>query len=288
MRIDFSVVTRLFLLWLLLVSSALAGEQGLLWHISGKGVDSHLFGTMHSEDPRVTTLPTVVERHFDAADTLMLEISLDQQTQMAVALEMMLPEESSLSAIVGEKLAKQAQQAMQGLGIPSEVTEQMQPWATVVTLSMPKMESGLVLDILLYQRGEEAGKTFHPLESPQEQLAVFTGLSNSEQATLLRSVLKEYKSYPPMFEKLTEIYLRRDLTALVKLSDENPMSSDPALQQKMMNRLLDQRNQRMVSRMEPQLQKGRVFVGVGALHLPGEQGLITLLRRQGYSVTAVY
>jgi uncharacterized protein YbaP (TraB family) len=277
-----------FLLWWLLLSSAFAAEQGLLWHISGRGADGTLFGTMHSEDPRVTTLPEAVERHFNAAEMLMLEVSLDAQTQMAVALAMMLPESSSLSAVVGEGLGKQAQQAMLGFGIPPEVTERMQPWATVITLSMPKMETGQVLDLLLYQRAVQAGKSFQPLESPQEQLAVFTDLSNSEQKTLLRSVLMEYKSYPAMFERLTEAYLRRDLAAIVRMGEENPMSSDPTLQQKLTRRLLEERNRRMVERMEPQLQQGKVFIGVGALHLPGEQGLIALLRQRGYTVQAVY
>lgn len=282
------VLARIFVLWLVLLSGAYASERGLLWHISGNGADSYLFGTMHSEDPRVTRLPEAVSRKLSAADTLMLELALDEQAQMAVALEMFLPEGSSLSAVVGEALGKQAQQAMLEFGIPPEVTERMQPWATVVTLSMPKLETGQVLDVLLYQHGVERGMTFQPLETPQEQLAVFTSLTNSEQKALLRSVLEEYKSYPPMFEAMTEAYLQRDLEALSRMSDENPMSNDAALQQKLMKRLLDERNQRMVSRMVPLLSNGKVFVAVGALHLPGEVGLIRLLRQRGYSVDPIY
>lgn len=275
-------------LWMALLSSAFASEQGLLWHISGKGVDSYLFGTMHSEDPRVTTLPEAIESRFNEATTLMLEVSLDEQTQLTVAQEMLLPQGSSLSAVVGEELAKKAQVAMQEFGVPPEVTERMQPWATVVTLSMPKMETGMVLDMLLFMKGQQAGMSFQPLETPDEQLAVFTNLTASEHQSMLRSVLKDYKSYPQMFEQMTELYLKRDLAALKKMGDDNPMSGDPALQQKLMHRLLDERNRRMVSRMEPVMQKGKTFVAVGALHLPGEGGLISLLRQRGYQVTPIY
>lgn len=288
MRPLYSTTTRVFLLWLLLLSTASATEQGLLWHISGKGADSYLFGTMHSEDPRITTLPEVVARHFDAADTLMLEVSLDDKTQMAVAAAMMLPPGSLLSSVVGEELAREAQQAMLERGIPPEVTERMQPWATVVTLSMPQMQTGLVLDQLLYQRAQLSGKRFVPLESAEDQLSVFSGLSHDEQRALLRHVLNEYMAYPEMFEQLTEAYLKRDLAAIVRMGEENPMSGDPGLQQKMMERLIDVRNRQMVERMVPQLQGRKVFVAVGALHLPGETGLISLLRKQGYRLSPLY
>lgn len=287
MRRAYTLLASVVLLWLAQLSIAVAAEQGLLWHISGKGAEGYLLGTMHSDDPRVIRLQQAVQRYLDAADTLMLEVALDAQTQMAVAQEMMLPVSSSLSAVVGEELGRQAQQAMLGLGVPPEVTERMQPWATVVTLSMPKMESGLVLDAQLYQQGIAAGKKFVPLESPEEQLSVFTGLSNDEQKALLRHVLSEYQSYPAMFEQLTEAYLRGDLEAIVRMSKANPMSSDPALQQKMMTSLLEERNQRMVARLVPELGKGKVFVAVGALHLPEEQGLLALLRQRGFQVRAV-
>ncbi len=288
MKEHFSMLTRLFLLWLLLVSTAFAGEQGLLWHISGKGVDSYLFGTMHSEDPRVTRLPAEVEQRFMAADTVVLEVSLDAQTEMAAAAQMMLPQESSLTALVGEALSAQAKQAMLSRGVPPAVTERLQPWATVLVLSMPRQQGGLVLDKLLYDRAQAEGKRFQALESVEEQIAVFTSLSIDEQKALLQTVLKEYQGYPLLFEQMTEAYLSGDLAQLVKISDANPMTSDPELHAKVMTKLLDHRNRRMVKRMQTMLMEGKVFVAVGALHLPGETGLISLLRQQGYAITPLY
>lgn len=277
-----------FLLWLLLCASAFADEQGVLWQISGKGGDGYLFGTMHSEDPRVLTLPPLVEQHFSAATTLMVEIALDAETEAAVAGYMVLPPEQSLTSVVGEALAGEARQAMLGRGVPPEVTERLQPWATVLTLSTPKQRSGLFLDKVLYERAQAGGKAFYPLESAEEQVGIFAGLSHAEQRELLRSVLQEYLSYPQMFERMTEAYLARDLGRLVAMSEENPISSDPALQQRLMARLLDERNRRMVERMVPRLREGGVFIAVGALHLPGESGLVTLLRQRGYVVEPLY
>lgn len=288
MRKCYTMVTRLLLLWFLLISTALASEQGLLWHISGKGVDSYLFGTMHSDDPRVARIPSQVERHFTKADTLMLEVSLDAQTEMAVALQMMLPSDTSLSSLLGDALGRQAQQAMLTRGIPPEVTERFQPWAVTLTLSMPEQKSGQFLDKLLYQRALQSGKAFQPLESADEQIAVFARLSIDEQKDMLRQTLKDYQDYPRLFEQMIEAYLNRDLARLEQISNDHAMSENRALQDKVMARLLEQRNHRMVERMEPHLQQGIVFVAIGALHLPGDEGLIALLRQRGYRLSRIY
>lgn len=288
MQACFSMVARLFLLWLLLVSAAFAGEPGLLWHVSGKGADGYLFGTMHSEDPRVTRLPAEVEHHFAAATTLVLEIPLDEQSERAAAVQMVLPAGSSLTALVGEALSGQVTEAMLTRGVPPEATERLQLWATVLTLSMPKPRTGLVLDKLLYQQALAGGKKFKPLESINEQVAIFTALTLDEQKALLRNVLEEYQGYPALFEQMTEVYLARDLSRLMALSEENPLSGDPALQAKVMERLFSQRNRRMAARIEPLLRQGGAFIAIGALHLPGEEGVIALLRQRGYQVNAVY
>ena len=55
-----------------------------------------------------------------------------------------------------------------------------------------------------------------------------------------------------------------------------------------MNRLIFQRNEKMVQRMKPLLEKIDAFIAVGAMHLPGEKGVLALLEKQGYEVTAIY
>jgi uncharacterized protein YbaP (TraB family) len=272
---------------LLLAFAAQADEQGLLWRIAGKGSESYLFATIHSDDPRVTRLPDEVQAGFGAADTLMLEMSLDAESEWYVAQQMLLAQEQSLTALVGEALGQQAQAAMSARGVPPQVTERLQPWAVVLTLSMPQQQSGQVLDLLLYQRAQAAAMHFQPLESAAEQVAVFASLSLEEQKALLRGVLEEYQDYPQLFERMIAAYLDGDLAALVAMNEAHPLSSDASLQQKMEQRLITQRNRRMVARMRPLLEQGRVFVAVGALHLPGPEGIISLLRQQGFTLTPV-
>ncbi|WP_316366168.1 TraB/GumN family protein [Candidatus Thiodiazotropha sp. CDECU1] len=247
-----------------------------------------MFGTIHSEDPRVTQLPEAVETYFNNADILMLEMSLDLMTSARVAGLMLQDADGSLSKQVGKSLAQEATVAMQSLGVPPQVTEFLQPWAVVMTLSAPPQVSGQFLDKKLYSKAIAAGKQFQPLESPEEQISVFTSMTIKEQKSLLHNVLDEYQSYPGMYKQLTKAYLARDLDKLVEISFANPMSDDPALQDKVMEQLLTRRNHRMVERMEAYFNQGKVFIAVGALHLVGEEGLISLLRQRGYTVSRIY
>ena len=206
---------------------------------------------------------------------------------MAVAKSMMLPAGSSLTQLLGESLAGEAKEAMLKRGVPEAVTERFRPWAIIVSLSMPPQSSGEFLDKVLYQRAQENGKRFKALETPQEQLSVFMGLSVEEQADMLRNVLAEYESYPQLFELMTEAYLAGDLERLVEINEGTPVSNDAATQERFMNALLSKRNHRMVQRILPLTQGRKLFVGVGALHLPGKDGLINLFRHRGYKVVSV-
>ncbi|MBT2972247.1 MAG: TraB/GumN family protein [Candidatus Thiodiazotropha sp. (ex Ctena orbiculata)] len=281
-------IIRSIVFCLLQVQTGIADEQGLLWQIQGKNTDAYLFGTIHSEDRRVTQLPEPVETSFNRAEILMLEVSLDQLTTATVATRMLQQADGSLSKQMGKSLAEEAAVAMQSRGVPPEVTDLMQPWAVVMTLSAPRQVSGEFLDKQLYNRAIADGKRFQPLEYPDEQLSVFTTLTLDEQKSLLRSVLDEYRTYPRMYERLTEAYLERDLDTLAEISFANPISDDPALQKKFMAGMLTGRNHRMLERMEPLFSQGKVFIAVGALHLVGAEGLISLLRQRGYKLKLLY
>ena len=276
----------------LLLASALQAEteKGLLWRVeTPQGAVSHLFGTIHSEDPRVLNMPPAVSQTFDTAKTLVLEMDLGAADGMAMGQAMMLPPGKNLQSLIGTELYRQSVNAMAERGYPEAIINRLQPWAVVLTLSMPQPKTGLFLDYVLYVRAAEQGKAVVGLEQMGEQLSVFTSLSMEEQVSLLRDTLRENDKFPQMFEQLIEAYLQRDLQALAALSEQQSMSaSDKALQQRFMGTLVDERNQRMVTRLLPLLEEGGVFAAVGALHLPGNAGLLAQLRQHGLRVSPVY
>ncbi len=286
----FLALLPLFLPLLLAAGATRAdSENALLWRVeTPQGAISYLFGTIHSEDPRVLTLPAPVRLAFSTANTLVLEMDLGRDEAAEMGRAMLLPPDKDLQSLIGADVYHQSVSAMAERGYAEAVVNRLQPWAVVLTLSMPQAETGLFLDYILYLQALEQGMTVLGLEQMNEQLGVFTSLSLDEQVSLLRDTLREHDEFPQMFEKLLQAYLQRDLRSLAELGEESMQGSDMALQQRFMGALLDERNKVMARRLLPLLEKGEVFAAVGALHLPGEQGLLAMLRRQGLRITPVY
>ena len=104
---------------------------------------------------------------------------------------------------------------------------------------------------------------------------------------MLKETLDQLPTQAQTFEELTKAYLARDLDKLLAISKEQ-MPSSPRLSERMDKRLVSDRNLRMYKRAQQQLKQGKAFIAVGALHLPGDHGLLQLLVNHGYRVTPIY
>jgi uncharacterized protein YbaP (TraB family) len=104
---------------------------------------------------------------------------------------------------------------------------------------------------------------------------------------LLRDAVDQFAGIDALNAELLAAYTRQDLAAMMALNEAAMATGDPRLAREFQRRLIVDRNHRMAERMEPYLRQGGAFVAVGALHLPGDQGLIRLLEQRGYSVRVV-
>ncbi|HUO44227.1 MAG TPA: TraB/GumN family protein [Burkholderiales bacterium] len=282
---------------LLLVCSAAAvaqdGDftQGLLWRIEkGSVTPSYLFGTIHIDDSRVTTLPDPVRRSFDGARTFTMEVSLDSANLLALSSRMVYDDGRTLPDATGPELYRRIVPVMEQHGVPEALLPAFRPWAVTLLLEVPPQDSMEVLDFRLYQMAQEQHKPVYQLESADEQIAVFADMSDADQLTLLKDALDNYQNIAQQTEQLVQAYLARDLAQMWRI-DQGAVgdSADVAdANQRFEQQLLDNRNLRMAERMQPQLQQGGAFVAVGALHLYGERGILELLQRRGYRVSRVY
>lgn len=280
---------RIVLLPLLLLALP-AAAQGLFWQVD-KGQDtsrpSYLLGTIHSEDPRVTRLSPAVSKALEASTTFIMEVDLDGSAAMAMLQAMRLPPGQRLEALIGTPRYEKVLPLMTPRGMPDAVLQTMQPWVVFTTLSTPPQETGLFMDAVLQARAARLGKPVVGLETVQEQLAVFTELTLAEQKALIDEALAEAGNLEQELEKLLQAYVAGDLDRIHRIGQEDLHMSDPALEDKLVHGLLQARNTRMLERAQPYLQRGGAFIAVGALHLPGDDGLIALLRQAGYRLTPI-
>lgn len=277
------------LIWSMAVAGTLPFSQGVLFQIEKDGAPvSYLFGTIHSEDKRVLALPGPVEQAFMASSQLYVEVDMEPASLLASVAGMMLDDGRKITDLLEPALYQQVVDAAAKLGLPEVALRYYKPWALAMLLSLPPAETGEFLDLVLYQRARTLNKKVSGLETIDEQLGLFDALSEDDQIALLQDALNNLDQLPTIFQALLDRYLDRDLAGLVAINQQLVDADRSRLAGRFQVKLIDERNKRMVDRLAGPLTEGGIFVAVGALHLPGEHGMLRLLEQRGYRVVRKY
>lgn len=279
-------LVRYFWIILFFLATPLSAES-LLWQINkGSLKPSYIFGTIHSEDQRVMNLIPLISEPLKNADNVAFEVLMDMPTMTKSANAMFTFGDQTLDKLVDKDLFAQVVTALKPYQIPSSMVKYLKPWAVVIMLNMPPPKTGQFLDLDLYKQAQQLKLPTHGLETVDEQLAVFEVMSIKDQVFLLKESLKQLQDIPDHLETMLKLYLQGDLTALVNFSN-TAMDTNHVVIKDLYKRLIDDRNLKMVKRMEKLLKKGNAFIAIGALHLPGKNGILQLLKQQDYTVKAI-
>jgi uncharacterized protein YbaP (TraB family) len=276
-------------------AEAMPYADGVLWRVeTAEGISNYVFGTLHSSDDRITSLPAPVSEAFAATETLAIEVVLDNAAIFKIGRAMMLPSDKRLDALLTSKQVAQLKDVAAHYHMPFTMVTRFKPWAAMIVFSLPPAEQLRTaagkkpLDESLRLQAEGARKTVVGLETVDEQIETLDGMVEADQMLLLDSTLEQAVEIEQMFAALREAYLARDLAAVYELLNAAKVDDDTGAVERFEQRLVIDRNRRMVERMGKLLQEGNAFVAVGALHLPGEKGILQLLADRGYRVTRVY
>jgi uncharacterized protein YbaP (TraB family) len=278
-----------------LADDALRHGQGLLWQVQlGDGPPSHVFGSVHSTDKRVHDLPPDVARAFDGSRIAAFELLAGPEVNQRMAQAMFYTGSRTMDELVGERLFGASAEVAAEYGIPRATLKRFKPWAATVLFSAPPTELARqnngkkILDEFLQREAKGQGKRLEALETIPEQIGLFDELSDADQVAMLRAAVDEHAEVEAHFATLLKHYLARDTGTIYAMMLERMAPLDPALVDLFLERFVDARNERMTERMQGLLEEGGAFIVVGALHLPGDRGILHLLEQRGYRVTAVY
>lgn len=273
-----------FVLLLGFMAIAQAQDKGLLWKLETPGgKTSYLFGTMHSDDQRVTDFPATVMQAMIDSELFLMELLPPQDPSVYLMkegrLDQMLTEEEFAEVI---KLADFH-------SMHTDIATTMKPWLLAVVFDLPKPQSPYTLDAMLMSLAQSRSKPILALETVEEHFTVLDSFSIDEQLVMLRTVLKRSPQQRERnFEELVKTYLSGDLNQITEVNARTSGDMLPeALWARILQKLLDERNVLMAERIVLQTNKNNVFVAVGAAHLPGEGGLLARLRNAGYQVSPV-
>ena len=283
-------------------ADAIPNGQAVFWKIERGGVEpSWLLGTAHVTDPRVTRLTPAMNDALSGADVIALELKelRDQQEFMAAALAnaklMVLPAGQSLWDLIPDE-----QEALirDNPNLPPGAVNAIfgyQPWVVAAMVTVPPCETarkqaGIAsLDAWLAAQAAKQNVPLEGLETVEEQLSVFANMPLELQTKYLIAAAAVGPRTADFFETLVNLYIKRHITAYIPLLLKlEPLDNDgEAMMAFIEEDLVRKRNRTMVERAKHLLAGGNAFIAVGALHLPGNDGLVELIRKAGYKVTPI-
>ena len=274
----------IYALFLSLLSITAFAEQGLFWKAeSNSSKPIYLFGTIHTDDNRVTDFSPRVIEALKAIDVFMMEVEPPKDTSI---LQM---QDANLSTILSAQELEQVYALADFHVMHRDAVLRTKPWLLAVVFDSPRPLTPYAQDNLLMRLAEDSGKDVIGLETADEHFSVMDGLTLDEQVAFLRKVLKRSQKIKERdYERLVKAYLKGDADKLNAMNDKMTGSMLPAeLWARMRVKLLDERNLAMAERMLAKAQDKSLFVAVGASHLAGKTGLVAALKQAGYTVSAV-
>lgn len=267
-------------------------SEGLLFRVDRPGVPpSYVFGTLHSNDPRVAALPPEVARALGGTRRLAPEILLADADLAGFYANAQYEDGRRLADQFDAATLARIDAALGADRPPRDVFERLKPWAVLMLLAQPRSPAdGPTLDRVLVAEARRRKIDVFGLELPDEQIASLDAIPLASQVALVHWALDHRAGLIADHDAAIAAWQARDLARLHALSLA-PGLADPALAphlSELMRHLIDNRSVLMAHRLFLPLRSGRVFVAVGALHLYGANGLLALIRDQGYRVRRVW
>ncbi len=269
-------------------SCSIYGQNSLLWQISKENLKdtSYLYGTIHLASKKYFYINPKVHAIKKKVDAGVFEIVLQPDSINFIT--------SALKANTGEKLkdiCTVEEQRMifdyfqSRLGLQETVVNEFSPIALTTFLFqflIPSDTTGAI-DQLLQNDFKIMGKRVAGLETVKMQYDLLFGIPiNFQKKELLEAVQKEDSLINAIYQ-LDSVYSNQDLAGIELLL--NNLKNQGYLNKELLN---DSRNIKMIPKIEILLSKQSNLICIGAAHLGGEKGLISLLRNKGYVVSPVY
>ena len=276
-------LARLFVLAAVFGCAVTTLKAASVWKVTSvSGGTIYLGGSIHALRSQDYPLPPAYNRAFDSSTSMAMEVDekavVEASKSIAKAGEY--PRNDSLKKHVDPRTYAYLRKLFGLLGIPEQKFSRYRPWYLALLLEAPSLHGrseDLGVEHYLIGRAHTNHKQVFGLESAREHAEIFSGLTDKQgEAYLLLEFI-------PQSEGITNTQTmqawRKGDADLVASEFHAAYREFPSLSQ----RLLDNRNRNWIPKIESYLQSGKpCFVVVGAAHLGGPNGLISLLKGRGY------
>ena len=283
-------------------ADAVPNGKGILWRIEKDGRPaSFLLGTMHVTDPRVLAMPAAARAAYEEAATVIVEsdeIADEKKAGMAILSRpdlTMFTDGRSITDFLDREDAEALTEGLKSRGLSLAAVGRMKPWMIASFVALPACEiarknaGAAFLDQRLAKDALAGGKALKGLETLIEQVSALDSLPVEPQVRGLVQTVELGDRLEDVIETMSQLYLAGDTGMIMPMMRAASPESDEDAKAyaDFERRVIIDRNHLMAERAAPILADGNVFMAVGALHLPGAEGVVELLRKEGFAVTPV-
>lgn len=284
-------ISHFFIMALLITLSLNSYADPALYKIEKNGVNSYLFGTVHVGNASMKGLPDNVINAIDQSDEIIVEVDISKLTPLQMQQRsmplMMLANGKTLKTELTQQNYNKLKDYFAKKSIDIAMFNGLKPWAVMVTMMQIEFQNagysdkiGIDKQVLAYAQANKI--KIGELETLEQQLQIFdntASLSND----MIEETFKQLADIDTYFIQLVNAWKSGDTKMLTHYYNTsfNNTPYGKASEQAM---LID-RNNNWVKKLTPRLKNEKLFIAVGALHLPERHGLIKQLKDEGFSVT---
>jgi hypothetical protein len=265
--------------------------EGFIWEVKHDGVTVYLVGSIHLGDDRMYPLPLSFEAAYDVADVLGFEVDLRKaltpEGQAFMLQAMSLQDGTTLKDHVTEETYRLIGEKLAEFGLPENAFDTFKPWAAAQSInSLVLSDSGITANTgieMLFLMGTDVRKLpVIELESMEYQVDLFDRFPPDVQENLLLDVLGDKEALLADMQELLDIWLAGDDAELAEMADAQELEDEEYYRL-----MLLERNINMTEKIKEYLEgdePATYLIVIGALHMVGKDGIVTMLEEDGYSV----
>lgn len=280
---------------------ALSANAQLLWKVSGNGLSSpsYIMGTHHLAPLSVKDGITGLQKAMDETQQVYGELKMSDIQSPATIQKMqkmmMIESDTTLTTLLSPEDYETANKfCKENLMMDLNMAPKIKPAFLLNNIAVVAYIKHIgnynpqeQLDTYFQTQATQKGKKVDGLETPDFQFnLLYNGISLQRQAQLLMCTLNNIDKEVESLKRLTDAYMKQDLETMLKINEERKGNQCDALPTEE-DALIYDRNKTWAQKLPAIMKAAPTFVAVGALHLPGNKGLLSLLKKQGYTVEAV-
>ena len=289
------------LVFMLLLCITLGAQAQLLWKVSGNGLDrpSYVIGTHHLAPLSVKDSIANLQQAIDQTEQVYGEIVMDDANNPEILMKMqqamMLPADTTLKSFYTQAQYDTIAAGVKNyMGVDLALFDKVKPATITTQLSVALAMKSLKgfnpqeqLDTWFQKQARQAGKKVGSLETIDMQINVlYNSQTLTRQALLLYCTATHIKQGVDQSLRMNQAYMKQDLDELLAIIEEKMSDACDSTPEEI-STLIYGRNANWARQFPSIMKQSPTLFVVGAGHLPGPQGLLKLLQKQGYTVEAM-